>query len=564
MSLEALTWSSEETLCCRWERHAERNPDGQAVGVFRAGETTEWWTWSRLIESAHGYADWLRRAGVRSGDTCAIISRHHALFYPLYLGIVRLGAIPSVLAYPNARLHPDKFRSGLQGMARQSGLDWLLTERALESVVMELTTSVKGTLFPYEEPPRVDVMLSDAPACNPSATAILQHSSGTTGLQKAVALSHRAVLEHVGRYGQALQVNEHDRIVSWLPLYHDMGLIAAFHLPLALGLPTLHLDPFEWVQAPTLLIEALSQERGTLCWQPNFAYALIGARVYDDDLEGLSLDHVRMLINCSEPVRAESQRALLQKLKRIGLREASLGASYAMAETTFAVTQTTVSRPASTLLLSREGLREGEARHASAGESTVLCVSSGAPIAGCELRALDPSAAELAERKVGELWVRSTALFDGYRNRPDLTQAVLRDGWYCTGDLGFQSEGEWYVVGRKKDLIIVAGKNLYPEDIELAATQVAGTIPGRAVAFGREDPSTGTERVCVVLETALESEHHAQLRDHVTAAVQQIDVTLSELYLVPPRWLVKSSSGKLSRVANRERVLAELSALEVV
>jgi fatty-acyl-CoA synthase len=243
------------------------------------------------------------------------------------------------------------------------------------------------------------------------------------------------------------------------------------------------------------------------------------------------------------------------------LREASLGASFAMAETTFAVTQTAVGRPASTLLVSRQGLSDGVAREPRAGESLAFCVSSGAPIAGCELQALDPSGAELAERRVGELWVRSASLFDGYRNRPDLTEAVLRDDWYCTGDLGFQSNGEWYVVGRKKDLIIVAGKNLYPEDVELAATQVAGTIPGRAVAFGREDPSTGTEYVCVVLETALESEQHAQLRERVTAAVQQIDVTLSELYLVPPRWLVKSSSGKLSRVANRERVLAEFSKL---
>lgn len=563
MTLPAFTWTSDETLSCRWERHAEQHPDRQAVGVYRAGERTAWWTWSRLVEAAHGYAEWLQRAGVRAGDTCAIVSRHHEQFYPLYLGIVRLGAIPSVLAYPNARLHPDKFRSGLQGMARQSGLNWLLTERDLEGVVAELASFVRGVLFPYDASVSTAGTMGAAPPSDANVTAILQHSSGTTGLQKAVALSHRAVLEHVARYGDALQLNEHDRIVSWLPLYHDMGLIAAFHLPLALGIPTLHLDPFEWVQAPVLLIEALSQERGTLCWQPNFAYALIGSRVYGEDLDGLSLAHVRMLINCSEPVRADSQSSLLQKLAPIGLRDTALGASYAMAETTFAVTQTAAGRAASTLRLSRAHLVAGAAREAGANEAAVVCVSSGVPITGCEVRALDASGAEVADRQVGELWVRSVSLFEGYRNRPDLTRAVLRDGWYSTGDLGFRSDGEWYVVGRKKDLIIVAGKNLYPEDIEHAVTQVEGAIPGRAVAFGREDAGTGTEHVCVVLETALEDHLHEQLRGRVIAAVQQIDITLSELFLVPPRWLIKSSAGKLSRAANRERVLAEFSPQEV-
>ncbi len=558
MSLASFSWSRNETLWTRWCRHADADPEREAIAFVRAGEPTERWRWGELVQRARLYAGWLQAAGVATGDTCAIISRHHKEFFPVYMAISALVAIPAVLAYPNARLHPDKFRAGLVGMARHSGLNWILCESELTPTIAPLTqaagSTVRGLLAPYEA--RLDHELTHAPQVSADAPGLLQHSSGTTGLQKAVVLSHRAILEHVSRYGRAIAANEQDRIVSWLPLYHDMGLIAAFQLPLALGIPTVQLDPFEWITAPILLPEALSAERGTLSWLPNFAYALMGARLREDELEGLSLAHLRMLINCSEPVRAEAHDALLQRLAPLGLRSTALAASYAMAEATFAVTQTPPGQRSKELTVSRDALTQGKVVIDPGSAPTRICVSSGVAIDGCEVRVVDAAGDALPEREVGELAIRSLSMFDGYRNRQDLTAEVVRDGWYYTGDYGFRHGDEWFVVGRKKDLIIVAGKNLYPEDIENEIATVDGAIPGRVVAFGRYDAETGTEHVCAVAETSVPEPAQQALRERIVAAVQRIDVTLSELHLVPPRWLIKSSSGKPSRSANRDRLLA--------
>jgi fatty-acyl-CoA synthase len=539
----------------RWTRVAQEQGEREALAFVRAGEPTLRWTWRALLAAAEGYAARLAAAGVRAGHTCAIISRHHFEFYPLYLGVCRLGALPSVLAYPNERLHPDKFRAGLLGMVSHSGLDFILTEAELSPQLQPLAADVK-MLHPYDNHDSPFVSLT-MPLTAAAAPALLQHSSGTTGLQKAVVLSHRAILQHVTAYGRAIAAAAEDRIVSWLPLYHDMGLITSLHLPLALGIPAVHIDPFEWVLAPALLLEVLAEERGTLSWLPNFAYSLLGTRVRDAAVAELSLQHVRLFVNCSEPIRAESQRALANKLAPAGVQAACFGASYAMAEATFAVTQTPLGRPAKTLLVSRAGLEAGQVRAPVAGELGRECVSSGEPIRGTEIKLLDKAGDEVAAGHVGELSIRAVTMFEGYRNRADLTDAVWHAGWYRTGDLGFVADGEWYIVGRAKELIIVAGKNLYPQDIEAAVEAVPGASAGRSVAFGRFDPKVGTEHVCVILETSLESSDHAALRKRVIEAVRNIDITLSELHVVPPRWLIKSSSGKPSRGANRERIDAQ-------
>ncbi len=552
--------SAGESLWDAWARRAAEAPHADAVVHWVAGEPPRRWARAALLERALRYTAALRMSGVRAGEVCALVLRHDPDFYPLYAAVVALGAIPAVLAYPNPRLHPDKFRDGIRGMSRRSGLTWLLTERELEFVVAPLalgeTSTVRGVLFPLE---RRDALPAPAEAVrtDPDAPALLQHSSGTTGLQKAVVLSHRAVLEHVQRYGAALRVTAADRVVSWLPLYHDMGLIAAFHLPLAAGIPTVQLSPFEWVVAPSLLLEAVAAERGTLVWQPNFAYNLEAERVRDDDLEGVRLDSVRAWVNCSEPVRAESHERFLRRFGAFGVMPASLGACYAMAETTFAVTQTPPGGGCAVVQADRDELTRGRFVPAGAGRPARACVSSGQAIDGCAVRIVEAAGGELPDGVVGELVIASVSLFDGYRNNAEATTRVLRDGWYRSGDVGFRLAGEVFVIGRQKDIIIVAGKNLYPEDIEDAVGGVPGIVPGRVIAFGVFDEASGTEQVCVVAETERSGERELrQLRRAVIEAGMAIDVTLARVQLVPPRWLIKSSSGKPSRSANRERMLA--------
>jgi len=561
---------SSKHIWDNWRRHLDTKPDSEAIIHWVSDGNHHRWTWKALFVAAARFAARMREEGVRKGDICALIIRHHPDFYPLYMGISLMGAIPSILAYPNPRLHPDKFRQGLEGMAHHSGLDWIFTERALEETIRPLvgkeTTTIRGLLFPLEWEKRnleegmdigSKVQLDHRIA--PDEPCLLQHSSGTTGLQKAVVLSHRAVLDHLFRYGTSIEMDERDKVISWLPLYHDMGLIAAFQLPLAWGIPLVQMDPFEWVQAPAMFLSAVSRERGTLAWLPNFAYNLMADRIHDEDLANLRLESLRMLINCSEPVRAESHDRFYGRFAPYGFRRSALAACYAMAETTFAATQTHPGREANRLTVAREAIGKDVIRMPETQEDARVCISSGAPIPGCEMRIVDESGADLSGGRLGEIAIRSVSLFDGYRNHPEQTAEVLRDGWYFTGDYGFSHEGEYYVIGRKKDIIIVAGKNIYPEDIEDAVGQVPGILPGRVIAFGMEDRDSGTEQIGVVAETShSEDLEKKKLRRAVVRAGMQIDVTISRVYLAPPRWLIKSSSGKPARRANMDRAVVGL------
>jgi acyl-CoA synthetase (AMP-forming)/AMP-acid ligase II len=389
----------------------------------------------------------------------------------------------------------------------------------------------------------------------PSDPLLLQHSSGTTGLQKPVLLSHRAVLDHVTRYSRAIAVSETDKIVSWLPLYHDMGLIAAFHLPLALGVPTVQISPFEWVLAPSLLLEVIAKERGTISWLPNFAYDMMAEKIPDEDLTGIDLSSWRLLINCSEPVREESHAKFVGRFAPYGLQVSALSTCYAMAETTFAVTQSAPGHTPPVLAADRAELSKGRVLPATERGTARLCMSSGVPIEGCEVRIVDDANLDVGELAVGEVAIRSVSMFDGYRNYPEKTAEVLRDGWYYSGDLGFRRGSDYFIVGRKKDIVIVAGNNIYPEDVEAAVGAVDGVIPGRVVAFGEEDPQLGSERLSVMAETAVsEPAEQRRLRLEILKAGMAIDVSIARVYLVPPRFLIKSSSGKPSRKANKERV----------
>jgi fatty-acyl-CoA synthase len=556
--------SSSTTLWNTWQNNALKYPDKDAIIHWIGGKEPVKYTYSQLINKANKYSIALNKIGIKKGEVCAIIMRHNPEFYPLYLGISGIGALPAVLAYPNPRLHPDKFRQGIEGMSQRSGLDWIFTEEALEEMIKPLIDEKKSTIngihFPLNwklssDENSLEVLNNIRKEFNPDAPVLLQHSSGTTGLQKPVVLSHKAILDHVNNYGKSIKLTKSDIIVSWLPLYHDMGLIATYHVPLAFGITTILVDPFEWVLAPILLLEAVQQEKATLTWLPNFAYNILADKIRDIEMEGISLSSLRMIINCSEPVRNHTHEKFIKRFTDFGLNASALAASYAMAETTFAATQTDSYSEPKAIKIDTNSLAEGKVKTSDNIENTRVCVSSGRLIDGCEIRIVDEERNDLPAGSVGEIAIKSVSMFDGYRNYPEKTDAVLQGGWFYSGDYGFVMDDEYYVIGRKKDIIIVAGKNIYPEDIEDIMSGVPGLIPGRVIAFGEMDEEIGTELVSVVAETKLESEQEKKkLRMEIIRAGMKIDLSVSKIYLVPPRWLIKSSAGKPSRKANKERL----------
>jgi fatty-acyl-CoA synthase len=336
-----------------------------------------------------------------------------------------------------------------------------------------------------------------------------------------------------------------------------MGLIAAFHLPLAFGIPSVQIDPFEWVVVPSLLLEAVSREHGTISWLPNFAYNMMADKITDNELDGVNLESWRLVINCSEPVRHESHEKFLRRFQGYGLNPLAISSCYAMAETTFAATQAPPETPPATLTLDRIELAKGKIKIAQDGAQARICVSSGKTIAGCQVRIVDENRRDVVEGAIGEIAIKSMSMFEGYRNYPEKTVGALSDGWYYSGDYGFTKGGEYYVVSRKKDIIIVAGNNVYPEDVEDVVGKVEGIIPGRVVAFGEEDRELGSEQIAVIAESGISNkQRQRKLKLEVIEAGMSIDVSITKVYLVPPRWLIKSSAGKPSRRANKERILS--------
>lgn len=554
-----------KTVWQKWINNSLYKSQKDAIIFWRVDHAEKRWSFEDLLTKANFYSNYFYELGIKKGEVCAIILRHNPEFYPIYMGIAGAGALPAVLAYPNPRLHPDKFRQGIIGMSARSGLDYIITERDLDEkirpIIQDKETTIKEILFPLEfdtinVPDNNRTLDKIRNNIKPDDPFLLQHSSGTTGLQKPVVLSNKAVLDHIHYYGNSISLTEVDKVVSWLPLYHDMGLIAAFHLPLAFGIPSVQIDPFEWVLAPNILIDAISKEKGTLTWLPNFAYNVLADKVHDEWIDKCNLESLRMVINCSEPIRHYSHEKFFNKYYKYGFRKNALSTCYAMAETTFAVTQNPPEQPVKEIMVDRESLANGKLKITDNESDARICVSSGKVIEGCEVRIVDENRKDLPPDKIGEIAIKSVSMFDGYRNYPEKTAEVLDEGWYYSGDYGFFYDNQLFVIGRKKDIIIVAGKNIYPEDIEDLVGRVEGVIPGRVIAFGEDDEELGTEVISVIAETNYETiVEKKELERKIKQEALGMDLTIKNVYLVPPRWLIKSSAGKPSRSANKQRII---------
>jgi len=476
------------------------------------------------------------------------------------VGALIHGAIASIFAFPSVKVSPHEYSKTLSMLLKVCDTRFLLTYTELVDQFKE-----------YVDPNKIRMLVGDdalkCPAyrrhslSDGNQIVLLQHSSGTTGLKKGVALSNQSLINQLRNYTSTLLLRDNDKIVSWLPLYHDMGLIASFLLPLACGVPLVIMSAFEWIANPVMLLRAINDEKCTLCWMPNFAYNFLASRVTENDSKNVDLSSMRAFINCAEPISAVSYKLFYDRFRHNGLKEEMLTTCYAMAENTFAVTQGAIHTSAKIETLDAGALRSWhEAILATEGaESIQTVVSSGKLIPNNELRIVDECGQDLPERRVGEIIIKSDSMLTEYYHRPDLTADAIKDSWYYTGDLGYVADGDVFVLGRKKDMIIVAGKNIYPQDIEDIVSSIEGVYPGRAVAFGLYDEKIGTEEVIILAESAIDTAEHLGIKLAIAKAVrEQLECVANEIVLLPHMWLLKSSSGKISRPGNREKYLREL------
>jgi fatty-acyl-CoA synthase len=534
-------------------------------------------TFGDLIRGAAGYASALDQAGIQPGEVVILILQHGEALVHSFFGAILHGAVPSIMPFLTEKLDPQHYRQSLHALFDITAPAAVITYPEFVTEVNQAIRpggSVRSVLVSTDIPLVLEINFTSLRGFerNPGDIVLLQHSSGTTGLQKGVALSHQAVFNQLDSYADVIRLAPDDVIVSWLPLYHDMGLIAGFLMPVLEGIPLVLLSPFDWVRAPYKLLQAVSRYRGTLSWLPNFAYNFCAQKVRDRDLEGVDLSSWRAVSNCSEPMYLKSHQIFLKRFQPYGLRPEALATCYAMAENVFAVTQGGIDSPVVVDKIGQRGyLTERVARPALEGEEATTMLSAGQPITNTKVRVVDEKRANLPERHIGEIALQSDCMLTGYYNREDLTRKAFHDGWYLTGDLGYQADGELYITGRKKDLIIVGGKNIYPQDLESLASEVEGVHPGRVVAFGVFNEETGTEDVVIVAEVdhddlSASDEKTSPFIDRIADEIRQritrgSDIALRYVYLVEHGWLLKTSSGKVARGANREKYLAETKAL---
>ncbi|NUP11981.1 MAG: fatty acyl-AMP ligase [Polyangiaceae bacterium] len=504
----------------------------------------------------------LQSLGLQKGDRVALILPDNADFVFAFLGALRAGVIPvpiypptglgKLAGYLDNTLHIVE-RSGAKVLVTSAEIRRLLGTVQSRAPELEKVADVETLKALREELKPVQVGLDDI--------CFLQFTSGSTSRPKGVVLTHANIAENVHVIMDlGLKAQSFDNGVSWLPLYHDMGLIGFVLAPLFHVNSITFLPPLLFLKRPARWLEQMSRQKATISFGPNFAYALCNKRIKDSELEGLDLSSWRVAGCGAEPIRAENLRAFAERFGRVGFSEKAFVACYGMAESTLAVSFSPVGKG---LLVDQV---DGQALW-SAGKAEPVGEGAerAAPVVGCgpafdrhDIGVFAESDAEsltpLGERTVGELRLRGPSVMRGYWNDAELTREAFAGGWLKTGDIGYIAEGNVYICGRSKEVIIVNGRNYYPQDLEWEASRVEGVRKGNVIAFGTMKPTHDRERVIIALETSVpEGEGRETLKGDVRKAVQQaLGLTVDDVVPVDAGVLPKTSSGKLQRAKTRE------------
>ncbi len=553
--LDALTW------------HVDRHPDlvcvrlrGVAAGPSpgRAEDAVAELTYGELAADAAGVARALRAEGLARGERVAIMLPTGRAYFAVFLGVQLAGGVP-VPVYPPTR--PSALEAHLVRQARlldNAGASVLVTvpeARAAASLLRPHVPSLRAVRTPeaLADGRHDDEVL---PAVGPDELALLQYTSGSTGDPKGVTLTHRQLLANVAAMGRAAEVGSSDVFVSWLPLYHDMGLIGAWHAPLVFGIPLVVLSPLTFLARPATWLEAVTKEAATLSAAPNFAFQACTERVTDEELSRLDLSSWRVAFNGSEPVSAHVVDAFVERFGPRGFRREAMCPAYGLAEVGVGVSFTPLGRGPQVDTVARVTLsRTGRAVPVPPGSADALAtVSCGVPLPGYEVKVAGGRGEELPDRHEGAVFCRGPSATRGYFANAAATRALWHRGWLRTGDLGYVAGGQLYLTGREKDLVIRAGRNLHPEELESALGELDGVHRGGVAVFAAADPRRGTERLTVAVETDVDG---PERRDDLAARVRSVAVDLlgtppDEIVLVAPGSLPRTPSGKLRRAATRQ------------
>ncbi|MFN7974971.1 MAG: fatty acyl-AMP ligase [Acidobacteriota bacterium] len=533
-----------------WDAMERAAATAGRLTLLSDGATREAIPYADLRTRALARASALAAHGVVPGDRVVLVAATTSEVVADFFALLRLGAIPSPQAPPAPFGDLGDYAERLAATAAYLGARCVIAPAPVRE---DLARRLDGA--PVLAPPSDgDPELAPSHCARPSDVAFIQCTSGSTGHPKGVVLGHDNVLANVEQIAAALGITPADRVVSWLPLHHDMGLVGCLVLSVCLGLDLSLLPPHLFLRRPSCWLQAVSSERATLSPAPNFAYSYAAARVSEPEAAALDLASWRVALCGAEPIDARVLRAFAARFAPHGLRADALTPCYGLAEATLAVTFHGMTSPVEVDRLDRAAL-------ASAGIALLVpedvpgidVVSSGRPLPGTEVKIVDRHGATLPEARAGRVQVRGPSVMRGYFELPRESRDTLRDGWLDTGDEGYLRGGALFLTGRVKDVIIIRGRNHPPTDFEWAAQEVPGVRRGGVVAFGLGDEAEGTEALYLVCETEVDAgAHEALARDVRARVLAHTSVCPREVVLVPKGFVPKTSSGKLQRRKARE------------
>ncbi len=539
--------------------HVQAHPEQTQI-IYLQDDSEQRISYRQLADAAAAVAAGLQRAGVVPRQSVAIMLPTSPEYFSSYFGILMAGAIP-VPIYPPARpsqLEDHVLRhTGILANAQAVALVTVPEARVVARLLQARVPGLRHVLTPQQlaegggTPAPVQVRGSDI--------AFIQYTSGSTGNPKGVALTHANLLANIRAMVQAVEATKRDVFVSWLPLYHDMGLIGAWLAPLYVGFPLVVMSPLAFLAKPLRWLQTIHRYRGTLSAGPNFAYELCLKRIDDVALAGLDLSSWRLAFNGAEAVSPDTVRRFAERFAACGLAPEAVAPVYGLAEASVGLLFPPLGRVAPIDRVQREPFtRERRAVPAAPDDAGALrFVACGRPLPGHAIRIVDEAGQEVGERIEGRLEFQGPSATRGYFRNPEQTARLFHDGWLDSGDRAYRADGDVYITGRVKDIVIRGGRNLYPQEIEEAVGQVEGVRKGCVAVFGSPDPATGTERLVVLAEARLagvnaKENAKAMLRDAVSRAViAAIGEPPDEIVLAPPHTVLKTSSGKVRRSACR-------------
>ena len=549
---------SAQTLTQALAWHIDKHPERPHIHLYSDEGEGEVLTYGALHDGAVGVAAGLQQAGLKSHQAVAIMLPTGREYFVSFFGALLAGGIPVPL-YPPVR--PTQIEEHLRrqlAILANSEAALLITVPEAKVVARLLAVQVPTLkrVVTVEELAGGAGGLEVKPSLGTEEVALIQYTSGSTGSPKGVVLSHRNLLANVRSSGEAIGASARDVFVSWLPLYHDMGLIGAWLGSLYFGIPLVIMSPLAFLSRPERWLWAIHRYRGTLSAAPNFAYELCVRRVPPERLEGLDLSSWRLAFNGAEAVSPSTVDGFIGRFAPFGFRPESMSPVYGLAECSVALAFPPPGRAPVVDRVCRELLtRAGRAIPADAADTTALhFVACGRPLPRHEIRIVDSSGHELPERHEGKLQFRGPSATRGYHRNPEETRRLFDGNWIESGDRAYIADGDVYITGRTKDIIIRGGRNIYPHEVEQGIGDLPGIRQGCVAIFGSTDSDSGTERVIVLAETRVEDPaKRAALWAEVNAlATDLIGMPPDEVQLVPPHTVLKTSSGKIRRRASRE------------